>query len=176
MTDPRPTTGAAVTPEGDRRGSAGGPVVVFRPRVALLLGGPLLLVVGAATIVAGSPVGAAFLVLGALMSLSWIPKVEVGGDAVRARGLVGTVEIPSDAVREVGLRRVPYGPARPPRRSYRIGRFSTTPIRLRVVGDDDTIQLTAAAWADWPTLVRTLLALPGVHTDSRTRGRLDRYG
>ena len=71
---------------------------------------------------------------------------------------------------------MPFGPPRPPHRSYRIGRFSTTPIRLRIIGDDEMIQLTAALWANWPALVRVVLTLPGVESDSRTRGRLDRYG
>jgi hypothetical protein len=102
--------------------------------------------------------------------------VEVGDDVVRARGIVGTTVIPYGDVREVRLRRVPLGPPRPPHRSYRIGRFSTTPIRLRIIGDDDMIQLTAVLWASWPALVRVMLTLPDVQSDSRTRGRLDRYG
>ena len=94
-----------------------------------------------------------------------------------ARGITSTTVIPIRRVREVRLRRVPFGPPRPPHRSYRIGRFSTTPIRLRIIGDEDEmIQLTAALWADWPALVRVCLTVPGVQSDSRTRGRLDRYG
>ena len=60
------------------------------------------------------------------------------------------------------LRRVPFGPPRPPHRSYRFGRFSTTPIRLRIIGDEEMIQLTAVLWANWPALVRVVLSLPGV--------------
>jgi hypothetical protein len=115
-------------------------------------------------------------VLGVLVSLSWLPKVEVGNEVVRARGLVGTTFIPYVDVREVRLRRVPFGPPRPPHRSYRIGPFSTTPIRLRIIGDEEMIQLTAVLWSDWPTLVRVMLTVPGVHSDTRTRSRLDRYG
>ena len=151
-------------------------MVIFRPRVALLVSGPLLLVGGVAIVVAGSMLGVAVAVLGAIVTLAWLPKVEVGNDIVRARGLVGTTIIPFSEVREVRLRRVPFGPPRPPHRSYRIGRLSTTPIRLRIIGDDDMIQLTAALWASWPALVRVVLNLPGVESDSRTRGRLDRYG
>jgi hypothetical protein len=176
MNDPRPANPAAVTPERGTPGVAGGPVVVFRPRAALLAGGPLLLLAGIALAVAVAPAGAAVAVVGAVVSLSWLPKVEVGNDVVRARGVVGTTVIPYGELREVGLRRVPFGPPRPPHRSYRIGRVSTTPIRLRIVGADEMIQLTAALWANWPTLVRVMLSLPGVQSDSRTRGRLDRYG
>jgi len=177
MRESRPVTGAAVTPEGGRPpGVAGGPVVIFRPRVALLVSGPLLLVGGVAIVVAGSILGVAVAVLGAIVTLAWLPKVAEGADVVRARGLVGTTTIPFSEVREVRLRRVPFGPPRPPHRSYRIGRLSTTPIRLRIIGDDDMIQLTAALWASWPALVRVMLTVPHVQSDSRTRGRLDRYG
>jgi hypothetical protein len=89
---------------------------------------------------------------------------------------VGTTVIAYADVHEIRLRRVPFGPPRPPHRSYRIGPFSTTPIRLRIIGDEDMIQLTAVVWANWPTLVRVLLTVPGVQSDTRTRSRLDRYG
>jgi hypothetical protein len=176
MREPRTLMGSAVTPEGGRPGVAGGPVVVFRPRLVLLVVGPLVLLAGVAILASGSIVGVPLVAVGLLVSLAWLPKVEVGNDVVRARGLVGTTEIPYDDVREVRLRRVPFGPPRPPHRSYRIGRFSTTPIRLRIIGGEDMIQLTAVMWADWPALVRVVLGLPGVQSDSRTRGRLDRYG
>jgi hypothetical protein len=38
------------------------------------------------------------------------------------------------------------------------------------------IQLTAILWANWPALVRVMLTVPGVQSDTRTRSRLDRYG
>ena len=151
-------------------------MVVFRPRVVFLILGPLLLLAGAAVVATGSVAGVALVLVGAALTSSWRPKIEVGNDVVRARGFVGTTVIRYDDIREVRLRRVPFGPPRPPHRSYRIGRLSTTPIRLRIVGGDDMIQLTAALWADWPALVRVMLAVPGVQSDSRTRGRLDRYG
>ena len=177
MRDPRPTVGAAVTPVGGRPpGVAGGPVVIFRPRLALRIVGPIILLGGLGVLAAGSLAGASAALLGAIVSLAWLPRVEVGADAVRARGLVGTTVIKVDGVREIRLRRVPFGPPRPPHRSYRIGRFSTTPIRLRIIGDEDMIQLTAVLWDNWPALVRVMLTLPGVESDARTRGRLDRYG
>jgi hypothetical protein len=151
-------------------------VVIFRPRVIFLVLGPLLLVGGVAIVAAGTVAGVAVAVVGATMSLSWRLRIEVGDDIVRSRGLLDTTVIPYDEIREVRLRRVPFGPPRPPHRSYRIGRFSTTPIRLRIIGADDMIQLTAVLWANWPALVRVVLVLPGVESDTRTRGRLDRYG
>jgi len=151
-------------------------VVFFRPRAGLRVAGPVLLLVGVALVAAVSPVGAVIAIAGVLCLPAWRYRVEVGNDVLVARGFVGATEIPFDGIREIRLRRVPFGPPRPPHRSYRIGRFSTTPIRLRIIGDDDMIQLTAALWANWPALVRVVLGIPGVESDSRTRGRLDRYG
>jgi hypothetical protein len=152
-------------------------VVIFRPRRALRIVGPLLLLAGVGLVATGVLAGAVLAVVGLLVSLSWLPRVEIGNEVVRARGLVGTTVIRFDDVREVRLRRVPFGPPRPPHRSYRVGRFSTTPIRLRIIGaDDDMVQLTAALWSNWPALVRVVLTIPGVESDARTRGRLDRYG
>jgi hypothetical protein len=166
-----------VTPAGGRPpGVVGGPVVIFRPRVVFLVLGPLLLLGGVAVVASGTVIGVALVIVGLALLAAWRPRIEVGHDVVRARGLVGTTVIRCDDIHEVRLRRVPFGPPRPPHRSYRIGRFSTTPIRLRIVGGEDMIQLTAALWSDWPALVRVVLALPGVQSDSRTRGRLDRYG
>ena len=151
--------------------------MIFRPRAALLVAGPVLVLAGVALALAvSSVVGVGVTVLGVLCLPAWRYRIEVGNDVIVARGFVGATEIPFGDVREVRLRRVPFGPPRPPHRSYRIGRFSTTPIRLRIIGADDMIQLTAALWASWPALVRVVLNLPGVESDSRTRGRLDRYG
>jgi hypothetical protein len=72
---------------------------------------------------------------------------------------------------------VPFGRPRVPRRTYRFGRFSTTPIRLRVlVSEEYVVQLTCVWWEGWAVLTRFLLTVPGVTADSRTLGRLERYG
>ena len=43
--------------------------------------------------------------------------------------------------------------------------------------DDITLaQITVVFWDRWPGLVRYLLSIPTISSDSRTRGRLDRYG
>jgi len=151
-------------------------VVIFRPRAALLVAGPVLVLAGVVLAAVVSAVGAVVAVAGVLCLPAWRYRIEVGDDVVVARGFVGATEIRFDEIREVRLRRVPFGPPRPPHRSYRVGRFSTTPIRLRIIADDEMIQLTAALWANWPALVRVVLNIPGVESDSRTRGRLDRYG
>ena len=43
--------------------------------------------------------------------------------------------------------------------------------------DDETLsQITVVFWEGWPKLARYLLSIPGIDSESRTRGRLDRYG
>jgi hypothetical protein len=151
-------------------------VVIFRPRLALRLTGPIVAAAGIALMAVGALPGVVLVLVGVAFGAAWVPRVEVGPDVVSARGLTRTTVIPITSVREIRLRRVPFGPPRPPHRSYRFGRFSTTPIRLRIVGDEDMIQLTVALWDHWPALVRIFLTVPGVESDTRTRSRLDRYG
>ena len=86
MRDPRPVVGAAVTPEGGRPpGVAGGPVVIFRPRLrSSSPAAPPARRRGDRR--RGSLGGVAVVVVGLLVTLSWLPRVEVGDDVVRARG------------------------------------------------------------------------------------------
>lgn len=37
-------------------------------------------------------------------------------------------------------------------------------------------QITVVYWGGWAGLVRYLLTVPGITADSRTLGRLERYG
>ncbi|MGZ4676352.1 MAG: hypothetical protein ACXV8Y_07460 [Acidimicrobiia bacterium] len=177
MTDRGSVAEPAVTPVGGGvTGEADGPTVVVRPRLALRVLGPRVLGLGLAA-ASVSVVAAGGLVVGGLvLTLAWIPRVEVRADEIRHRGLFGSTSIRRADVTEVRLRRVRMGRSRPPHRSYRVGPVSTTPIRLIVVGREDVIQVAVAGWEQWPRLVRILLETPGVESDSRTRGRLDRYG
>src|SRR4051812_31654611 len=100
MRDPRSPMGAGGTPAGGRSpGVAGGPVVIFRPRGTLRLAGPLLVLAGAGLVATGALAGAALVVVGLIVSLSWLPRIEIGNDVVRARGLAGTTVIRFDEVR-----------------------------------------------------------------------------
>ncbi len=177
MGDPSTANGAEVTPVASRdTGVPGGPTLVFRPRLALRLTGPVLVLIGIAVVSTGSLLGIALIGLGGVTLLNWLPRVELDARRVRYRGIRAVVEIRLDREIELRLRRVSYGPPRPPHRVYRAGRFASAPIRLRVTADDDRIQLTIAWWDGWPALVRALLTVPSVSTDNRSRGRLDRYG
>ena len=177
MGDPSTNKGAEVTPVVSRgAGVPVGPTLVYRPRLALRLIAPALALIGMALVATGSLLGLAVIVVGAIDGLVWLPRVELDSRRLRYRGIREVVEMPLDREIELRLRRVPFGPPRPPHRAYRIGRFASTPIRLRITSGADQVQLTIAYWEHWPGLVRALLTMPTVTTDSRTRGRLDRYG
>jgi len=113
----------------------------------------------------------------ALAALTWLPRLEVDGGEIRYRGIRTSATMPLTSVDAVQLRRVPFGPLHGPARTYRFGRFASTPIRVQVIsGGEAPIWVTALWWQDWPLLVRFLMTVPYVAVDSRTRGRLERYG
>ncbi len=176
MTDRAPEASAVAPTGGRTAGGAGGVTVVFRPHLGLRLLGPALAVVGVVGAAAGLLPALALLVVAVPVTLVWFRRIELDDATVRYRRLLATTTIPLGGVREVALRRVPRRGARAPHHSYRVGRFSTTPIRLRIAGEEAEIHVTAALWPEWPRIVRALMTLPGVQTDHRSRGRLDRYG
>ena len=151
--------------------------VTLRPRLVFRAVGPVLILAGIAGIAAQFLPAIGLLVLGGVAMATWIPSLRVDDHAVRLRGLWTMTTIPLDTVDEIRLRRVPFGPKHALRRVYRVGPFCSTPIRLRFLLDDLTLaQITVVYWGGWAGLVRYLLTMPGITADSRTRGRLDRYG
>jgi hypothetical protein len=116
-------------------------------------------------------------VVGLLLLVTWLPRLTVNDHELTVRRVTSTATIPLASIDEVRLRRVPCGPRHALRRTFRLGPFSTTPIRLRFIRADVTLnQITVAYWENWAGLVRYLLSIPTITSDSRTRGRLDRYG
>ena len=162
---------------GGDTGAAGGPMLTLRPRLVFRIVGPLLIVLGLGGLAAGFLAAALPALVGFAALVAWVPQVSVDDRELRIRGVVRTETIPIATIDEVRLRRVPIGPKRPARRNYRFGRFCSTPLRLRVMQDEETLsQITVVFWEGWPKLARYLLSIPGIDSESRTRGRLDRYG
>ncbi len=156
---------------------ASGPTLTLRPRLVFRLAGPLLIVLGVAGVAAGYLAATAIAVIGVFGLVAWLQRVSIDEHQVVIRGVRSSTTLPIDAIDEVRLRRVPFGPKHGLRKSYRFGPFSSTPIRLRLIRADVTlVQLTAVYWEGWAGLVRYLLAVPAIDSDSRTRGRLERYG
>ncbi len=178
MPDVRSDLTIAAAPNGGRdEGVVGGPTLLLRPRLAFRLGGPILIVAGLVGAVAGFPVALVVALIGLVGLVAWIPSVSVDDREIRFRGVFGTDTIPLTGIDEVRLRRVPFGPKRPGGRNLRIGRFCSTPMRLRVMEKEITLaQITAVYWDGWANLVRYLLLIPSIGSEGRTRGRLDRYG
>ena len=154
-------------------------VVVLRPSAALRVGALVLVAAGAAALALGrSPAaGGAGLVLGVLLALTWIPRVEIGPQLLTVRRVRGRSAVPVGRISAVRLVRIGWGQSHPAHTSLRLGRFRTTPLRLCVEqGDRTVLRLTVAAWDHWAALGRCLVVLPHVASDGRTLGRLDRYG
>jgi len=172
--DPTVAPAPVVTP--DNRAETG-PTLILRPRLVFRLVGPVLIVAGAAGVAAGYLAAAAIAVLGVFCLVAWLQRIVVDERQVVIRGVRSSTALPIGAIDEVRLRRVPLGPKHGLRKSYRFGPFSSTPIRLRLIRADVTLaQLTAVYWEGWAGLVHYLLAVPTIDSDSRTRGRLERYG
>lgn len=168
----------AATPVGAKGpGAVSGPMMILRPRLVFRLLGPLLIAGGAGGVAVGVMPAFVLVGVGAAVLLAWFPSVQVDDRAIRFRRLMGTETIPLGAIDEVRLRRVQIGPKRQLQRNFRIGRFCSTPLRLRVMQNDVTLaQITVVCWEGWPRLARYLLSIPSITSESRTRGRLDRYG
>jgi hypothetical protein len=153
--------------------------VKFRLAPAVRVIGPVVVPLGLLVTAFSAKVGVAVLVVGAVGLLALIPMVEVTERSVRYRGLLGGVEIDLDEITDVRLRRVALGPPRPPRpsgRGLRVGPLAHKPIRLRIVGADETIQLTVGLWHRWSDLVLRVFTVTGMEPDARTAARLERYG
>lgn len=162
---------------GGDTGAVGGPMLTLRPRLVFRIVGPLLIVLGLGGLAAGFLAAALLALVGFAALVAWVPQVSVDDRELRIRGVLRTETIPIATIDEVRLRRVPIGPKRPARRNYRFGRFCSTPLRLRIMQDEETLsQITVVFWEGWPKLARYLLSIPGIDSEGRTRGRLDRYG
>jgi hypothetical protein len=153
--------------------------VKFRLRPAVRFAGPVLVLLGLLVTAVSVTGGLAVVIVGGAALAGLVPMLEVTDQGVRYRGLVGGLEVDLDEITDVRLRRVALGPPRPPRPSGRGllgGPFARKPIRLRIVGGEETIQLTVGLWHRWPDLVVRVLEVTGIEPDSRTAGRLERYG
>jgi hypothetical protein len=82
-----------------------------------------------------------------------------------------------DTIDTLRLRRLPFGLTRIfGRRGFRIGRFWTVPLTLRLqTGSEVRLQLRCVWWNGWQSVARFLASEPGMNLDDRTRGRLDTY-
>jgi len=167
-----------VTPvDGRDTGVVDGPTLTLRPRLFFRVLGPALIVIGLLGVAAGFLAAALLAVVGIVALVAWVQRIVVNDREIVIRGLTTSTTLPIGSIDEIRLRRVPFGPKHALRRTFRAGPFSSTPIRLRFICAEVTLsQITVVYWEGWAGLVRYLLAIPTIDSDSRTRGRLDRYG
>ena len=126
---------------GRDTGVVDGPTLTLRPRLAFRLLGPALIVVGV--------VGAAAGFLPAAVLVPWSGSLRSSRGCIGSwsndreiviRGLTSSTTLPISSLDEIRLRRVPFGPEHALRRTFRFGPFSSTPIRLRFMHTEDTLE------------------------------------
>ncbi|MGZ6965303.1 MAG: hypothetical protein ACXVKA_13930 [Acidimicrobiia bacterium] len=153
------------------------PTLVLRPRVQCRLVGPAIVVVAFALVALGRLWGVVLLPFAVpFVSSLWV-RVEVGSDQVRRRDWRGRwSSVSMDHVDMLRLRRLPFAVLRWLPRGYRIGRFWTIPLTLRLQsGEDVRLEIRCVWWKGWRDLARFGATIPGIDLDTRTRGRLSRY-
>ena len=181
MPDVASTEAKELTPQGVRlRGAApvAPPTVILRPQLWMRAAGPVLIVLALYGFYVGSRRISVVVLLAGLACLpALFVKIQVDEYSVRRRGVRGWERpVALDSVTELGLRRSPWRAFKWWPKGYRLGRFYSLPLRLRLLeGTNIRFQLTVVFWRDWGTLARFMAARPDVHADGRTRGRLERY-
>jgi hypothetical protein len=164
-----------------RRSHHRAPTLVLRPQIGWRAVGPILILLAFAALAVGrrQAVPAAFLlgVLGAAFLPAWLDRVDVGETTIIRRSLRGRRTIVIDEVDTMRLRRVPFVLLRFLPRGYKVGRYWSIPLTLRLLDDDhELLALRCIWWDNWRGLSRYLVsAVPEVDLDGRTRGRLERY-
>jgi hypothetical protein len=154
---------------------------VVRPQIAWRVIGPALIALAFAALVLGRrqaiPVAFVLGVLGAGFLPAWLDRLEVGETTIVRRSLRGRRTIVLDEVDTMRLRRVPFVLLRFLPRGYKVGRYWSIPLTLRLLDDDHgLLTLRCIWWDNWRGFSRYLVgAVPELDLDGRTRGRLERY-
>jgi hypothetical protein len=106
----------------------------------------------------------------------WI-RIEMDESSIRRRDWRGrTSTVMFDSVDALRLRRLPFAALEWLPRGYRVGRFWSVPLTLRLQhGEDVSFEMRCVWWDGWRDVARYVAARPGMDLDARTRGRLGRY-
>ena len=132
-------------------------------------------VLGAA---AGFLSAALIALVGIVAVVAWVHRIVVNDREIVIRGLTSSTSLPISAIERSACAGSGSVPQHALHRSFRFGPFSSTPMRLYFlgIGGDPLARITVVYWDGWAGLVRYLLAIPTIDSDSRTHGRLERYG
>jgi hypothetical protein len=141
---------------------------------ALILFALLLLAVGR---LRAAPFALVFLAIGVAFLPSIWARVDVAPHTIVRRGLRRRRTIAISQVDTFRLRRVAFPVLRGIHRGYKIGRYWSIPLTLRLLhGEDPLLELRCGWWNGWRELARYVIVVcPDADVDGRTRGRLERY-
>ncbi len=155
----------------------GTPTVVLRARLLWRLSVLGLPILGAAVVASGRWSGIALLAVAVPFAPALWIRIELGEASIRRRDWRGRKStVTFDSVDALRLRRVPFAALSWLPRGYRLGRFWSVPLTLRLQhGENVSFEMRCVWWDGWRNVARYVAARPGIDLDARTRGRLGRY-
>jgi hypothetical protein len=157
------------------------PTLVLRPQMHWRAAGPVLIVFSLVLLAVGrlraAPFAVVFFAIGVVLLPALWARIDVGPSTVAQRTLRKHRTIALSDVDTFRLRRIAFAPLRFIHRGYKIGRFWSLPLTLRLLhGEDVLLELRCGWWYGWRELARYIVvSYPDVDLDGRTRGRLERY-
>lgn len=179
--DPAPTVSDVPEPRRAERGRAERPTLVLRPQIHWRAAGPALILFALLLLAVGrlraAPFALVFLAIGVAFLPSVWQRVDVSPHTIVKRSLRKRRTIAIDQVDTFRLRRIAFPLLSRIHRGYKIGRYWSIPLTLRLLhGEDPLLELRCGWWYGWRELARYIIvACPDVDLDGRTRGRLERY-
>jgi hypothetical protein len=178
VSPPEPTP---VVADVRARESADRPTLVLRPQIHWRVAGPALILFGLVLLAVGrlraAPFALVFFAIGAAFLPALWDRVDVGPDTIGQRSLRGNRKIALSDVDTFRLRRIAFPVLKGIHRGYKIGRYWSIPLTLRLLhGEKVLLELRCGWWYGWRELARYIVvSCPDVDLDGRTRGRLERY-
>ncbi len=157
------------------------PTLVLRPQIhwraigpALIFFALLLLPVGRLKAV---PFTLVFLAIGIAFLPALFERVDVSPRSIVLHRLRKSRTVMLADVDAFRLRRVAFPILKGVHRGYKIGRYWSIPLTIRLLREDEPLlELRCGWWYGWRDLARyVIVSCPDVDLDGRTRGRLERY-
>jgi hypothetical protein len=180
LTVPSSEPGAPVSaaPEHERQER---PTLVLRPQLHWRAVGPALIVLAMLLLAVGKlllvPFALVFLAIGVAALRTFWERVDVSPGTIVQHSLRKHRTVPLAEVDAFRLRRVAFPVLAGLQRGYKIGRYWSIPLTLRLLHrDEPLLELRCGWWYGWRDLARyVIVSCPDVSLDGRTRGRLERY-
>jgi hypothetical protein len=178
--EPEVSAASAAAGPGPRR-AAKLPTLVLRPQIHWRAIGPALILLGILVLAVGRLDAAPIALLFLLVAAGFLPalweRVEVGPTTIHQRRWRRRTTVDFGDVDTLRLRRIPFKLLAGLRRGYKVGRYWSLPLTLRLLdGDTVLLELRCGWWDGWRELARyVVVSNPELNLEGRTRGRLERY-